>query len=124
MPIDDSQFLFSGLPDYAEPPSAKKQSSGWCRSCARHFLFFLAVLYFGLIIAGPAIDAACVKGRLSEVQVRAINEQEWNKCPKYMNGKCEALKYDRVLSGECSNRSRTILFRDQVNDVTKWWRKL
>ena len=114
---DDSQFLFS-TPAEAERPPVKK--SGWLKQ----LLITFGAIWLGLLLAGPAIDAACVKGRISGLQALAINNHDWNKCPRYMNGVCEAERMDRVLRHECSDLSRKILFRDQVNDVRKWWRKL
>lgn len=116
--VNESQFLFTGPPSYVQAPS-KRKSRGWLR----HFLVFTALLYFALVVVGPYFDAACTKGRLSGVQARAINDHDWNKCPKYMNGVCEAKRRDRVLSYECADLSRKILFRDQVNDVRRWWRE-
>lgn len=87
----------------------------------KHFVLFTALLFGGLVVSGPYIDSICVEGRLSTEQAEAINHFAWKKCPKYRDGVCRAKKKDRILLRECSEFSRKILFRDQVNDIRRWW---
>lgn len=70
-----------------------------------------AFLTFG---GGKAIDSVCVEGRLSQLQVDAINALPWDKCPGYRqreNGGCWADVKDRVVIRECSEFSRFVTFR-------------
>lgn len=87
----------------------------------KHFALFAFLLFVVLAVAGPYIDSVCVEGRLGRDQVAAINALEWNHCPSYNDGTCRAERKDRILRRECSEFSRTVLFRDQINDIRRWW---
>ncbi len=87
----------------------------------KHFVLFVFLLFVALAVAGPYIDSICTEGRLDREQAAAINALEWNRCPKYNDGVCRAKKKDRILKRECAEFSRMVLFRDQVNDIRRWW---
>ena len=64
-----------------------------------------------LWLMGGAIDRLCVEGQLSQAQAAAINNLEWEKCPKYRQGECLAEAGDRVINKQCSKFSKTVTLR-------------
>ena len=80
-------------------------------------LLFLLVVWVLMATFGAALfDQICVKGRLAEAQVWQINTTAWEKCPKYVEGKCQAEAGDRVVARECSE------FLRRVWDPLEKWR--
>jgi hypothetical protein len=75
----------------------------------RLVLTLVLVLTLGGCVIGPAFDKACVEGRLSVEQAKAINELEWEKCPSYRE-ECRAEVNDRILKRKCSEFSRRIFY--------------
>lgn len=71
-------------------------------------MLFLALVWSVIFLSDGAVDTICIEGRLSEAQAQAINQTEWDKCPKYRNGNCQAEKEDRVLARECSEFSKKV----------------
>jgi hypothetical protein len=70
---------------------------------------------------GDAFESICIKGRISEDQAKAINKKDWLHTPTYCEDQagenkvggtytgqsdCQARKYDRILSAECSQAKR------------------
>ncbi len=55
---------------------------------------------------GKIIDTICIEGRLSQEQCDAINELEWEYCPKYRERYqegCTCEHRDRVFSKDCAD---------------------
>ncbi len=81
-------------------------------------LVFLVLVYCFIAFGGGSwIDSICVEGKLSQVQVEALNSLEWEKCPGYRkraNGGCTAEINDRVVIRECSQFSRAFFLRDYI----------
>lgn len=84
---------------------------------ARILAVAAAVLACGCLHLGDSLEAACIKGRLSEAQAAAVNARSWERSPGYCAGNhydddagerregqahCEAERFDRVLAAHCS----------------------
>lgn len=77
----------------------------------------MAVIWASIALGiGTKFDTVCVEGRLSESQAQALNQLEWDHCPSYREGNCEAEVNDRVFVGQCSE------FLKVVWKPKKWYR--
>ncbi len=55
---------------------------------------------------GQILDTVCIEGRLSQAQCDAVNELEWEYCPKYRRryqDGCTCEHRDRVFSKDCAD---------------------
>jgi hypothetical protein len=86
-----------------------------------------AALWLSTCHMADALEAACIKGRIGELQAAAVNRLPWQKSPNYCAGsvytdadgslrygsaQCEAGPGDRILAASCAQALRSLASGD------------
>jgi hypothetical protein len=90
-----------------DPPFTRVTQPGRLSGVAATLATLLAAALATGGCLGHWIDEQCIKGKLSEEQAAAINDETWGHLPEYNqdeNGHCLhcAKARDRILAEECS----------------------